>query len=111
MYIYIHTYIYIIHIKIYVYVYIYTYICIYIYLYIYIYIHIQIGNSKTIMIATIRTNAEYYQQTAVTLMYAARAKKVRNRSLVNKNVLGDTGIHAVSKEVIYIHIYIYVFFE
>ena len=34
------------------------------------------GNSKTIMVATIRTDAEYYQQTAVTLMYAARAKKV-----------------------------------
>jgi hypothetical protein len=42
------------------------------------------GNSKTIMIATIRTHAEYYQQTAVTLMYASRAKKVRNRSLVNR---------------------------
>jgi hypothetical protein len=68
------------------------------------------------MIATIRTNAEYYQQTAVTLMYASRAKKVRNRSLVNKNVLGDTGIHAVTKEVMYayfkmqlcINFYIYV---
>ena len=35
------------------------------------------GNSKTIMVATIRTDLEYYQQTSVTLMYASRAKKVR----------------------------------
>ena len=57
------------------------------------------GNSKTIMIATIRTGSEYYQQTAVTLMYASRAKKVKNRSLVNRNVIGDTGIHAVTEEI------------
>lgn len=57
------------------------------------------GNSKTIMIATIRTHSEYYQQTAVTLMYASRAKKVRNRSLINRNVIGDTGIHAVTTEI------------
>lgn len=57
------------------------------------------GNSKTIMIATIRTHEEYYQQTAVTLMYASRAKKIRNRSLVNRNVIGDTGIHAVTHEI------------
>jgi hypothetical protein len=57
------------------------------------------GNSKTIMIATIRTGAEYYQQTAVTLMYASRAKKIKNRSLVNRNIIGDTGIHAVTKEI------------
>ena len=34
------------------------------------------GNSKTIMVATIRTDMEYYQQTSVTLKYASRAKKV-----------------------------------
>ena len=57
------------------------------------------GNSKTIMIATVRTHADYYQQTVVSLMYASRAKKVRNRSLVNRDVIGDTGIHAVSTEI------------
>ena len=57
------------------------------------------GNSKTVMITTIRTSDEYYQQTAISLMYASRAKKVRNRSLVNRNVIGDTGIHAVSSEI------------
>ena len=57
------------------------------------------GNSKTVMITTIRRTDEYYQQTAISLMYASRAKKVRNRSLVNRNVIGDTGIHAVSSEI------------
>jgi hypothetical protein len=57
------------------------------------------GNSKTVMITTIRTTDEYYQQTAISLMYASRAKKIRNRSLVNRNVIGDTGIHAVSSEI------------
>ena len=57
------------------------------------------GNSKTIMIATCRTHVDYFQQTQISLMYAARAKKVRNRSLVNRDVIGDTGIHAVSTEI------------
>ena len=57
------------------------------------------GNSKTIMIANIRTTNEYYQQTAITLMYASRAKKIKNHSLINRNILGDTGIHAVTKEI------------
>ena len=57
------------------------------------------GNSKTIMITTIRTGADYFQQTDISLMYASRAKKVRNKSLVNRNVIGDTGIHAVTLEI------------
>lgn len=57
------------------------------------------GNSKTIMITNVRTGDEYYQQTAISLMYASRAKKVRNHSSVNRNVLGDTGIHAVTREI------------
>ena len=56
------------------------------------------GNSKTLMITTIRPTEEYYQQTAMSLMYASRAKKIRNQLLVNKSVLGDTGIHAVNSE-------------
>ena len=35
------------------------------------------------MIATIRTHTEYYQQTAVTLMYASRAKKVEDSSFLH----------------------------
>lgn len=49
------------------------------------------GNSKTIMVATIRTDNEYYQQTSVTLKYAFRAKKVRTyvcvRTLVHTYVI------------------------
>ncbi len=57
------------------------------------------GNSKTIMITNIRKTNEYYHQTAVSLMYAARAKKVRNRTTINRNVIGDSGIHAVNTEI------------
>lgn len=57
------------------------------------------GNSKTIMITTIRNLPEYYQQTLISLMYASRAKKVKNRSLINRNVIGDTGIIAVTTEI------------
>lgn len=57
------------------------------------------GNSKTIMITTIRVTDEYYQLTSMSLMYAARAKKIRNKSLINRNVTGDTGIHTVNNEI------------
>jgi len=57
------------------------------------------GNSKTVMITTIRTTDEYYQQTSISLMYASRAKKVRNHSSINRNATGDTGINAVSSEI------------
>jgi hypothetical protein len=57
------------------------------------------GNSKTIMITTVHTQSEYYHQTMVSLKYASRAKKVKNRSLVNRDVIGDSGIHAVSSEI------------
>lgn len=57
------------------------------------------GNSKTIMITNIRKTNEYYQQTSVSLMYAARAKKVRNRSTINRNVIGDSGIQQVNSEI------------
>ena len=58
------------------------------------------GNSKTIMIANIRTSAEYYQQTAVTLMYASRAKKIKNKTHVNRtSTVGDSGIQAVTREI------------
>ncbi len=50
------------------------------------------------MITNIRQASEYYQQTAISLMYAARAKKVRNRSTINRNVIGDSGIYAVNTE-------------
>lgn len=56
------------------------------------------GNSKTVMITNIRKTKEYYHLTNISLMYASRAKKVRNRSTINRNVLGDSAIHTVSSE-------------
>jgi hypothetical protein len=57
------------------------------------------GNSKTIMITNIRSLAEYYQQTYISLLYASRAKKIQNKTIINRNVIGDTGIHAVTGEI------------
>lgn len=57
------------------------------------------GNSKTIMITNIRSLSVYYQQTYISLLYASRAKKIQNRTVVNRNVIGDTGIHAVTGEI------------
>lgn len=57
------------------------------------------GNSKTIMITNIRKSNSYYQQTHISLMYASRAKKVRNRSSINYNVIGDSAIHTVNTEI------------
>ena len=57
------------------------------------------GNSKTVMITNIRKSTEYYQQTYISLMYASRAKKVRNKSTINRNVIGDSGIYAVNNEI------------
>jgi hypothetical protein len=52
-----------------------------------------------VVITNIRTVGEYYQQTSISLMYASRAKKVRNKSVLNRNIVGDTGIHAVTEEI------------
>lgn len=57
------------------------------------------GNSKTIMITNVRSLAEYYQQTSISLLYASRAKKIQNKISINRNVIGDTGIHAVTGEI------------
>jgi hypothetical protein len=58
------------------------------------------GNSKTIMVTTIRKTNEYYHQTAISLQYASRAKKIRNKSTINRNIIGDSGgIHTVNSEI------------
>ena len=71
------------------------------------------------MITNVRTLAEYYQQTCISLLYASRyavlgchwlsacmmylylyrAKKIQNKTSINRNVIGDTGIHAVTGEI------------
>ncbi len=56
------------------------------------------GNSKTVMITTVRTGGEYFGQTSVSLEWSARAKTIRNKSLVNRNIIGDSGIQHVGLE-------------
>eukprot|EP01034_Spumella_vulgaris_P021576 gene21576-27614_t len=57
------------------------------------------GNSKTVMITNVRTSSEYFSQTQVSLDWSARARTIRNKSLVNRNVVGDTGIMSVNSEI------------
>jgi kinesin family protein 11 len=56
------------------------------------------GNSKTIMITNIRKTKEYYHQTLISMQYSSRAKKVRNKTVINRNIIGDSAIHVVSNE-------------
>ena len=47
------------------------------------------------MIATVRPPGMYRQQTLTTLMYASRAKKIRNCTVVNTDVAGDSATTAL----------------
>ena len=47
------------------------------------------GNSKTLMLATLRGTVPFYQHTVLSLMYAMRAKKIQNRSTVNRDVANE----------------------
>ena len=42
------------------------------------------GNSRTLMITTIRSTTQFYHQTRMSLTYSSRAKKIRLRSVVNE---------------------------
>ncbi|KAJ1455235.1 P-loop containing nucleoside triphosphate hydrolase protein [Pelagophyceae sp. CCMP2097] len=42
------------------------------------------GNSKTLMLANLRASPFYYRQSLVSLMYASRAREIRNRIIVNR---------------------------
>jgi chromosome segregation ATPase len=57
------------------------------------------GNSKTLMIATLQATKESYTHNLMTLMYASRAKRIRNFTAVNRATQGDSGIHQVSTEI------------
>lgn len=48
------------------------------------------GNSKTLMIATVRSGGNWASQTHLSLMYAARAKNIVTKSRVNRDVYGST---------------------
>lgn len=43
------------------------------------------GNSKTTMIATVRPNHQYQEETLSTLRYATQARRVVNTVVVNEN--------------------------
>jgi hypothetical protein len=47
------------------------------------------GNTKTVMMCCVSPEMEHYHQTYYTLMYASRAKKVRNYTLVNRVEISD----------------------
>ena len=57
------------------------------------------GNSKTVMITTIRASSVYYQQTRMSLLYASRAKHIRNRSKLNVDTEGESNIRQVSSDI------------
>jgi hypothetical protein len=57
------------------------------------------GNAKTMMIATVRTPARYRQQTLMTLLYASRAKKIKNHARINTDTAGDSKSAALVAEV------------
>ena len=57
------------------------------------------GNSKTLMIATLRSAREFHSQSLMSLMYATRAKRIRNVTTVNRDTAGGSGIHQVSADI------------
>jgi len=57
------------------------------------------GNSKTLMIANVRTPIKYRQQTLMTLLYASRAKKIENNISVNTASLGASRTSELIAEV------------
>jgi hypothetical protein len=43
------------------------------------------GNSSTIMVCAIRPGHSYYEETLNTLKYADRAKKIKNKPIINES--------------------------
>ncbi len=56
------------------------------------------GNTKTVMIANVSPEMEHYHQSLYSLMYASRARKVRNVTLVNRIEIGDAGMLDITSE-------------
>lgn len=57
------------------------------------------GNSRTLLVATVRASLPYKAQTLMTLQYAARARSVQNFTLVNLDVAGHSQLTRVSTEI------------
>lgn len=47
------------------------------------------GNSKTLMIACVSSADDAVEESLNTLKYAARARSIRNRPVLNRQILGD----------------------
>ena len=56
------------------------------------------GNSKTLMLTTLRATPNFYQHTALSLMYASRAKKVKNHSSVNRD-FDQSSLQQISNDI------------
>ena len=58
------------------------------------------GNSKTLMMTTLRGGDDFYQHTVLSLMYAARAKKIKNTTSVNRDVSSSQSeLHQISSDI------------
>ena len=57
------------------------------------------GNSKTLMIANVRTPSKFQMQTNMILMYAARAKNIKNRTIINTDEEGNSKTNALLVEI------------
>ena len=47
------------------------------------------GNAKTVIIANVSTSSLYYNETLSTLKFAQRAKMIKNKAVVNKDIQGN----------------------
>ena len=57
------------------------------------------GNSKTVMLTTVRAPVAFYQQTKMSLMYASRAKNIRNQTHINTDMIGNSEMQQVVGQV------------
>ncbi|GMH54519.1 hypothetical protein TL16_g01690 [Triparma laevis f. inornata] len=58
------------------------------------------GNSKTLMLTTLRGGEDFYQHTSLSLMYASRAKKIKNNSFVNRDFsVSQSSLHGISNDI------------
>ncbi|GMH58955.1 hypothetical protein TrST_g10249 [Triparma strigata] len=58
------------------------------------------GNSKTLMLTTLRSTANFYPHTVLSLMYASRAKKIKNHSAVNRDFSADqSSLQEISNDI------------
>lgn len=66
------------------------------------------GNSKTLMITTVRSGKKYYSQTIKSLEYSANARSIQNVPFVNTHI--DTGLNGgITNEAIDNMLQVYIF--